>query len=83
VRACNRFYLVTVEGDADVLRHGFVSEFSDLKRNEKPQRVLGDQDTPGLPSLEWLRNKTLPLHAIPATVCFGYDLGCSSEADVR
>src|SRR4249920_1423003 len=27
-----------------------VSEFSALKRNEKPQCVLGDQDTPGLPS---------------------------------
>jgi hypothetical protein len=48
-----------------------------------PQRVLGDQDTPGLPSSEWLRNKILTLYAIPATVRFRYYLGCGSEADVR
>ena len=34
----------------DLPNHGGVSEFSALKRNEKPQCVLGDQDTPGLPS---------------------------------
>jgi hypothetical protein len=29
------------------------------------------------------RNKTLTLRAIPATICFRYDLGRGSEADVR
>jgi hypothetical protein len=29
------------------------------------------------------RNKTLTLHAIPATICFRYDLGGGGEADVR
>ena len=29
-------------------QHGGVSEFSALKRNERPQCVLGDQDTPGV-----------------------------------
>ena len=29
------------------------------------------------------RNKTLTLHAIPATIWFRYDLGRGSEADVR
>ena len=58
---------------------GLVPEFSDLKRNEKPQRVLGDHDTPRLPSSGWPRNKTPTLHTIPAKVCFDYALGCSSS----
>jgi hypothetical protein len=33
-------------------------------------------------NLGMARNKTLTLHAIPATICFRYDLGCGSEADV-
>ena len=37
---------------------------------KSPSAFWGDQDTPGLPSSEWPRNKTL--HAIPATVCFDY-----------
>ena len=63
-------------------RQGRVLEFSELKRNEKPQCVRVDPDTLGLPSSEWPRNKT-GYTTIPATVCFDYALGCSSEADVR
>ena len=58
-------------------------------RNSLASNVMKSPSTrPGtgtcrrLPSSGWPRNKTLTLHAIPATICFRYDLGRGSEADV-
>jgi len=62
---------------------GLVSEFSDLKRIEMKSSGArpGTGTRRGLPSSGWPRNKTLTLRAVPATVCFGYGLGCDCEAD--
>jgi hypothetical protein len=49
---------------------------------KNPSRRRGDRRL-GLPSSGRLRNKTLTLRAVPATLCFGYDLSRGREADVH
>ena len=45
-----------------------VSEFSALKRNEKPQCVLGGPGHAGASIFRNARNAILTLHVIPATI---------------
>ena len=49
-------------------QHGGVSEFSALKRNEKPQCVLGGPGHAGASIFRSARNATLTLHVIPTTI---------------
>ena len=55
-----------------------VSEFSDLKRSEKPRRVLRTMT-------HRVGGRVTNTYAArhPTKGCFEYALGCSSEADVR
>ena len=59
---------------------GLVSEFSDLKGIEMKSHGAGPGTRRGFHSRDG-RNKTVMLRAVPATVCFGYGLGCDCEAD--
>jgi len=58
------------------------SEFSGVERNEKPRRAPGDGDARGASIFGVATQQNTYAARHPATICFRYDLGRSSEADV-